>query len=88
MAYLASDDDAKEQLRTEETQKRLSLKGYRSDSQRLTLIYRIVETIAHETPVEKVPREVNLLKEIHQCKRGGSEQTEAYANRFEEKAAQ
>lgn len=86
--YLACDDEAKPKIRAKEAQKLLYLKGDKSDRLRSDLILRLVETISYETPHEKVQMEVNLLNNIHQCKRCVSDQTEAYANRFQRKVAQ
>lgn len=70
-------------MRAEETEKRLLLKGCTTDPDQTQLIAKVMNTIAHETPSEKIQREVNILNDIHQCKSGSNETTESYANKLE-----
>lgn len=51
----------------EETENRLSLKGTIDDSQRTKLVGQSIKTIAHETALERIQREIVMLNDIHQC---------------------
>lgn len=48
------------------------------------MIKDVIKLITHDTPAEKVQREVDLLNEIKKCKRE-NESVESYDNLFEGK---
>lgn len=87
IVYLSCDDGAKSKLRAAETEGKLKLSGMDNDADRKALIEAIINTIARETPNEKIQREVTLLTDIHKCRRSPKETAEAYACRFESNVA-
>lgn len=60
------DDEAKSKLMAEEREDRIMLRGNDDDPQIFRLIQEFIRAIAHETPSEKIQREVTVISKIHQ----------------------
>lgn len=84
---MACDEESKGKLRAAEIENWISLKGYEDGPLRTKIIDQILGTIVHESPTEKIQRDVPLLKEIYQCKRTTNETMAMYANKFDSNVA-
>lgn len=70
VAYRACDENARDRIEQAEASGRLSIKEDNLiDLNRTTLIDQIINIIAKETMNNRVARQLQLLNEIHSCKR-------------------
>ena len=82
LIYLSCDTLSQELLNQAEKSGELVLDGQQDDVSRNKMVEKILNTIAKDTPTEKVKREVDLLTEIQSCQRTSDESPSTFAVRF------
>lgn len=80
--YMACDEMAKELLKQKQKGGMLNMDGEKDDENRSKMVEVIIDTIARDTPNEAVVREVDLLSNIQQCQRSGTETVPDFVCRY------